>query len=156
MGIFMPQMVLPFFPKDVTFINNSLAFCCNENEIHYFYQGPNPVFTHSKSDVQTFRMIVSQFYVTGKATQSEICRAFAIPAITLKRSVKLYREQGPAAFYQPVVRIRGPRILTNQILDEAEKLLSDGKTLREVSKKLSIKYDTLYRAIKDGKLKKKL
>lgn len=151
----MPQMVLPFFPKDVTFINNSLAFCCNENEIYYFYEGPNPIFSHSKSDVQTFRMIVSQFYVTGKATQSEICRAFGIPAITLKRSVKLYRDQGPAGFYQPVVRTRGARVLTDKIIDETEKLLSEGKELQEVSKKLGVKYDTLYRGIKNGKIIKK-
>lgn len=151
----MPQMVLPLFPKDVTYINNSLAFCCNDHEVYYFYGGPHPVFTHAKTDVATFRMIVSQFYVTGKATQSEIRRAFAIPAITLKRSVKLYREKGPAGFYETVERKRGSPVLTNEIITNVETFLANGKDLKEISKELNIKYDTLYRGYKNGKIKKK-
>src|SRR5689334_14662083 len=112
----MPQMVLPIFPKDITFINNSLAFCRSDGKIYYFYEGPNPVFVHDENDIQTFRMIVSQFYITGKASQSEIIKAFAIPPVTLKRCVKLYREEGPAGFYKPIIRIRGAAILTTEVI----------------------------------------
>lgn len=150
----MPQMVLPFFPKDVTLINNSLAFCCNDEDVYYFYQGPNPVFFHAKDDRQTFRMILSQFYITGKATQSELCRAFGLPRITLKRSVKLYREKGPAGFYEPVVRTRGSPVLTEAIIKNIETSLEAGKDLKEISEELDLKYDTLYRAFKNGKIKK--
>jgi len=47
-----------------------------------------PVFVHDESDLQTFRMITSQFYINGNATQAEICRAFGVPSITVKRAVK--------------------------------------------------------------------
>lgn len=152
----MPQMVLPIFPKDITYINHSLAFCRKDGEIWYFYEGPNPIFTHNETDMQTFRMIVSQFYITGKASQSEIIKAFAIPPVTLKRSVKLYREEGPAGFYKPVVRIRGAAILTTDVIGKVEALLANGEKLKKIAEKLDIKYDTLYRAVKTGKIKKKL
>lgn len=151
----MPQMMLPLFPQNLTYINNTLSFCRKDGEVYYFYQGPNPIFVHAEADIQTFRMIVSQFYVTGKATQSQICRAFGIPAVTLKRSVKLYRNEGPAGFYKPVVRIRSATVLNSDVINEVEILLANGKDLKEIAEKLEIKYDTLYRAFKAGKIKKK-
>lgn len=151
----MPQLVLPLFPSSVTFINQSLAFCCADNQVYYFYGNMNPVFTHAKDDINTFKMIVSQFYVTGKATQAEICRAFGLPAITLKRSVKLYRESGPSGFYGKTSTPRGPTILTDEKIIEIENLLNEGNEPKVVAQMLNIKYDTLYKAIKSGKIKKK-
>lgn len=151
----MPQMILPIFPKDIQYINNRLAFCRRDENVYYFYGGLDPVFFHEASDIKTFRMIVSQFYITGKATQSEIRKAFAIPAVTLKRSVKLYREKGPAGFYEPVNRKRGAGVLTSAVIAEVEDLLATGKETKDIAQELNIKYDTLYRAIKTGKIKKK-
>ena len=35
--------------------------------------------------------------INGNATQAEIARGFAVPLVTVKRYVKLYREGGTAA-----------------------------------------------------------
>jgi hypothetical protein len=54
-----------------------------------------PVFTHGEKDVATFRMITSQFCVSGYAKQSDIIRAFGVTSISVKRSVKLCPVSSP-------------------------------------------------------------
>jgi transposase-like protein len=106
----MAQAQLPFFPDGTTDINTNLAFEKRDDRVTYFY-GHLPVFQHSADDKKTFRLITSQLYVNGNATQAELCRAFGVTLISLKRSVKLYREKGAAGFYAPRVS-RGPAVLT--------------------------------------------
>jgi hypothetical protein len=50
------------------------------------------VFSHAGTDIATFRMITSQFCVSGHVKQSDIIRAFGVTSISVKRSVKIYRE----------------------------------------------------------------
>jgi hypothetical protein len=45
-----------------------------------------------------FRMITSQFCGHGGARQSDIIRVFGITPISVKRSVKIYRQKGPKGF----------------------------------------------------------
>ncbi len=72
----MPQAQLPFFPSGTTEININLAFEKKQGRITYF-SGTMPVFSHDENDRQTFRMIISQFYINGNATQAELYRAFS-------------------------------------------------------------------------------
>lgn len=89
----MPRLHLPMFPNGVTAITNELAFEQRDGRITYF-NAHMPVFTHDENDTATFRMISSRFCVTGYARQSDIIRAFGVTSISVKRSVKLYREKG--------------------------------------------------------------
>ena len=98
----MPQLQLPMFPEGVTHITNQLAFKKEDGQVTYF-NGHMPVFSHAESDIATFRMITSQFCATGHVKQSEIIRAFGVTSISVKRSVKTYREKGPKGFYAPRV-----------------------------------------------------
>src|SRR5262249_12200854 len=98
----MPQLHLPMFPTGVSHITSELAFEKKDGCITYF-NGHMPVFTHGEKDVATFRMITSQFCVSGYAKQSEIIRAFGVTSISVKRSVKVYREKGARGFYAPRV-----------------------------------------------------
>jgi len=81
-----------------------------------------PVFSHDEDDLNTFRMITSQFYVNGNVTQAKICRAFSVKPINVKRAVKKYREQGAAGFYKPR-NTRGVTMLTPEVLTETQRLL---------------------------------
>jgi transposase-like protein len=148
----MPQAQLPFFPSGSTEININLAFEKREGRITYF-NGTLPVFSHDEDDRPTFLMIVSQFYVNGNATQAELCRAFGVPAITLKRAVKKYREQGTSGFYKPR-HTRGTTILTPEVLTQAQELLNQGEVIRDAAKTLGIKSNTLNKAVLDGRLHK--
>jgi hypothetical protein len=102
----MPQLQLPIFHEGVSLITPDLGYERRDDQIVYLH-GAMPVFVHKVDDLQSFKMIVSQFYVTGNAKQAEIVRAFGINALSLKRWVKKYRETGPGGFYE--VRRRGAR-----------------------------------------------
>jgi len=112
-----------------------------------------PLFVHDETDLNTFRMITSQFYVNGIVTQAEICRAFGIPAINVKRAVKKYREHGAAGFYKPRIA-RGASVLTPTVLREAQSLLDQDESPSDVAEKLDIKPNTFNKAILDGRLHK--
>lgn len=148
----MTQIWLPVFPKGINEINDILAYV-NEGDNIVYYSGMMPVFTHEKDDIPSFRLILSQFYVNGNATQAELVRAFGIPPVTLKRAVKLYREKGIKAFYEPQKR-GGARVLTPNIVSEIESLLDDNKEIAEVAKQLGIKKDTITKGIQQGRIKK--
>jgi hypothetical protein len=61
----MPQIQLPIFPSDSVEINNILAFKKENGTVTYF-NGSMAVFSHAETDLQSFHMIMSQFYVNGK------------------------------------------------------------------------------------------
>ena len=148
----MPQVQLPVFPAGVTHLNANLAFESRDGQVTYF-NGVMPLFVHDEDDLNTFRMITSQFYVNGTVRQADICRAFGIPAITVKRAVKKYREQGAAGFYQPR-KGRGASVLTPDVLREAQRLLDQNKPPSGVAKALGLLPNTLNKAILDGRLHK--
>ena len=148
----MPQGILPVFPLGTTVINEFLSFDRIDENVTYYF-GLMPVFTHHKDDIQTFRMILAQFYVNGNATQAELIRATGIPSITLKRAVKLYQEKGTKGFYVAPKR-GGPRVLKPDIVEKVEELLGEGLSESDIAKQLNLKKDTLKKAIQRGVIKK--
>ena len=141
----MPQAQLPFFPEGTCEINVNLSFMKRDNQVTYFH-GHLPVFQHSIDDKKTFDLITSQFYVNGNATQAEISRAFGVTLISLKRAVKRYRKKGVAGFYEEPAR-RGAVVLTPSVLAQAQQLFDEGYELVDVAKELSLKPDTLRKAV---------
>lgn len=147
----MPQGMFPFFPNGVTQISDALAFMKENGKVVYFnYQ--MPVFIHDELDHATFRMITSQFCVNGNAKQSEVIRAFGVTPISVKRSVKKYRDGGPGAFYQSVRRPRCATKLTTKVIADAQNMLNAGKSPSEIAVALELKPNTIIKAIGDGKL----
>ena len=146
----MPQMVLPLFPEGATAITDTLSFEKKDGRVTYFH-GLAPVFIHDASDVKTFRMITSQFCINGQAKQSDIVKAFGVTSISVKRSVKLYRAQGPKGFYTQR-RARGPAVLTESVLASAQARLDAGDLPSAVAAQLGVKKNTLSKAIRGGRL----
>ena len=146
----MPQVQMPLFPQGSTELTSDLGFEVRDGQVTYFY-GHLPVFTHDKKDVRTFRMITSQFIVNGAVKQSQIIKAFGLPAVTVKRYVKLYRTKGTAGFFQEP-RHRGPAVLTEDILKQAQQLLDNGVSRSAAAAQVGIKANTLAKAIRAGRL----
>jgi transposase len=82
-----------------------------------------------------------------------ISRAFGITLISVKRAVKLYRQKGVQGFYAQAKR-RGPVVLTEQVLKQAQELLDEGLESSEVAEQLGVKRNTLAKAIGAGRLHK--
>ena len=118
----------------------------------YFY-GTLPVFTHDENDDASFKMITAQFYTNGYVKQMDIVRAFGVTPISVKRAVKLYKEEGVQSFYAQK-KTRGSTVLTVEVLQQAQQLLSEGQEPCDVADQLGILRDTLGKAILAGRLHK--
>jgi hypothetical protein len=147
----MPQRQLPIFPAGVTEINNSIAVQKEKGQVWYIH-GHLPVFHHGEEDVRTFRMFTSQMIVNGTAKPKEIVKAFGVPSITVKRYVKVYREQGVNGFYETKSRRSSASVLKGEVLERARLLLEQGRSVPEVSSELNVLANTLHKAIRAGRL----
>jgi hypothetical protein len=147
----MPQMQLPMFPEGVTHITNQLAVMKKDGHVTYF-NGHMPVFSHDENDIQTFRMITSQFCVSGHVKQSDIIRTFGVTSISVKRSVKAYRERGPKGFYAPRVT-RSAAVLVEDVVSEIEGRLAGGAAAAEIAKDLGLKLNTIQKAMREGRIR---
>lgn len=94
----MPQILLPFFPEDITLINAHIGFQ-KQSGIVYYFVGIMPVYQHPEDDVKSFRFFTSQIVVNGNATQAEIVKAFGVSTISVKRWVKKYHKEGSKGFF---------------------------------------------------------
>ena len=148
----MPQLHLPLFPSGVTQITDDLAFWKKDGAVTYF-NGHLPVFSHPENDIATFRMITSQFCVAGRAKQADIIRAFGVTSISMKRSVKIYREKGPRGFYAPRAT-RGAAVPVEAVVAQAEEFFAGGADEAEVCEKLKLKRNTLQKAIRAGRVRR--
>jgi transposase len=150
----MPQLQLPFFSAGVTEISQTLAFEKRDGQVTYF-NGVMPVFTHDEKDLKTFRMITSQFCTNGNCTQAQIVEAFGVPLSTVKRYCGLYREKGVEGFYAPRV-YRGAAVLTDDVLKQAQQLLDEDLSVRQIADELGIKRNTLQKAVNAGRLHQRI
>jgi transposase len=149
----MPQMQLPLFPPDLNLINQLVGFEKKEGRIYYFY-GALPIFHHDEDDTESFRFITTQLVVSGNVKQIEIAKAFGVPYISVKRSVKRLREEGSKGFFKKR-KGRSPHILVPDVIKKAQLLLYKGHSTSEVAKQLDLKANTLNKAIREGHLHKK-
>jgi transposase-like protein len=141
---------LPVFPEGTTLLTPELGVGGRDGRVTYFY-GTLPVFSHGAKDVKSFRFFTSQLYVEGKVSQSDLVRVFGVSPISVKRAVKLYQAKGPGGFWQPR-HLRGPAVLTPTVVAQAQGLLDEGSSPRDVARQLGLKYDTVQKAIRSRRL----
>jgi hypothetical protein len=147
----MPQRQLPIFPSGVTEINNSIAVNKEGGQVWYIY-GHLPVFHHDEEDVRSFRMFTSQMIINGTVKPKEIVKAFGVPSITVKRYVKVFREQGAQGFYETKSRQNSASVLKGEVLERARAMLEQGRSVPDVACELEVLANTLHKAIRAGRL----
>src|SRR6266852_2841824 len=111
------------------------------------------VFQHAEGDVQSFRMFTSQMIATGTVKSKEIVQTFGVPMITVKRYVKLYRDQGAKGFYDLKPRHSSASVLKGAALEQAQRLLDEGRSVPAVAGELKVLANTLHKAIRAGPLR---
>lgn len=149
----MAQVQLPFFPEDITYINNMIGVKKVDDEIFYF-NAAMPIYFHNKDDYQSFRYITSQMVCLGTVKQVEIINTFKVSKESVKRWVKKYRESGGKGFFGTRKGVRKGHVLNKEALADAQGMLNQGKMAKEIGVSLEIKPDTLRKAIRDGRLTK--
>ena len=146
----MPQTLLPLIPDGATHINDVISVVQDDDQWTYFYS-VQPVFSHPPDDRRSFQMFTAQLVCQGTCRQVEIIRAFGVSKNSVLRSVKKYREEGIQAFYGPR-RGRGSTVINEEVADQAEQLFQAGASRRDVAEQLGINYETLRKAIQQGRL----
>ena len=145
-------MQLPVFPAGVTEINSRIAVQ-QEAGVVWYIHGHLPVFQHEEQDVRSFRMFTSQMIVGGTVRPKEIVQTFGVPMITVKRYVEVYRKHGAKGFYEHQPRHSSASVLKGQVLEQAQRLLDEGRSVPEVAVELKVLANTLHKAIGAGRLR---
>ena len=146
----MPQAWLPFIPSGATPINDVMSVA-KENGKWFYFCGVNPVFFHEEKDRRSFRMFTAQMVCQGICKQAEIIRAFGVSKNSVSRSVERYREEGPRAFFLSR-KGRSGSVLTDEVKVRAQELFNVGKSKREVAEELGVHYETMRKAVSQGRL----
>ena len=99
-------------------------------------------------------MFTSQMIANGTVKAREIVQAFGVPVVTVKRYLKLYREQGAKGFYESKPRHSSASVLRGEVLERAQQLLEMGWSVPEVAGELQVLPNTLHKAIRAGRLRR--
>jgi transposase len=148
----MPQLQLPIFPAGVTEINSQIAVQKDASAVWYIH-GHLPVFQHAEVDVQSFRMFTSQMIDIGTVKPKEIVQTFGVPMVTVKRYLKIYRDHGAKGFYEAKPRHSSASVLKGKVLEQAQHLLDEGRSVPEVAAELKVLTNTLHKAVRSGRLR---
>ena len=151
-GAVKQQMILPCIPRGATEINSMVGVFRDDNTWTYFLGG-YPIHSHKADDRKMFRLVTSQLIESGGCRQVDIINTFGVSKSSVIRYQNLLRKGGSSAFFTPRKVRSGGRILTEETLAKAQTLLDEHYTRSEISDELQIKYDTLRKAINDGRLK---
>jgi hypothetical protein len=147
----MPQMILPLIPRGATQISDLVSVWRSEESWTY-YIGTHPIYSHNSEDQRMFRMVTSQMIEAGACRQVDIVNTFSVSKSSVIRSQNKLKEGGNEAFFNQHRGHRGGKILTQSVLDSAQRLLDQGYCRADIVRELNIKPDTIRKAIKDGRL----
>ena len=148
----MPQQILPLIPYGSTPINH-LVSVYREKDRWIYYLGLYPIYTHMSKDGRMFRLVTSQLIDSGTCRQVDIINAFGVSKSSVIRAVNKLRSYGPESFFVQRRGCRGGKVLSSPVLEKAQSLLNQGYSRRDTAEELSVRYDTLRKAINDGRLK---
>ena len=98
-------------------------------------------------------MFTSQMIAGGTVKPKEIVKTFGVSMITVKRHMKLYREHGTKGFYEAKRRHSSASVLKGKVLEQAQQLLDEGRSVPEVAASLNVLTNTLHKAIRAGRLR---
>ncbi len=147
----MSQLLLPLISEDIVQINSQLIVFKDNNRWAYFL-GQYKIYDHAPSDERMFKLITSQLIESKICRQIEIIKTFGIPKSTVIRDLNKLRKGGSEAFFKARRGRKGGTILKQDVLEKAQKFLDERIGRRAITEKLGIKYDTLRKAINDGRL----
>ena len=120
----------------------------------WYIHGHLPVFQHEEAEVRSFRMFTGRMIGGGTAKPQEIVKTFGVPMIAVKRYVKRYRERGPKGFYETKPRHSSASVLKGEVIEEAQRVLDEGRSVPELAEELSVLANTLPKAVRAGRLRR--
>jgi len=148
----MPQQILPLIPRGATEING-LVSVWRDVERWTYFMGTYPIYSHDKTDQRMFRLVTSQMIESGACRQVDVTTTFGVSKSSVIRSVNKLRKGGAKAFFVRRQGRRAGKVLSPKVIEKAQSLLDQGYTRSDVSQALTLKYDTIRKAINDDRLR---
>ncbi|RLA36598.1 MAG: hypothetical protein DRQ64_10000, partial [Gammaproteobacteria bacterium] len=146
------QLHLPIFPAEGLPLGDQCSVVEREGTVWYFHYDM-PVFSHPVEDQASFRMFTSSLCDQGLCRLVEIERTFFVSAISVKRALKQFREEGIQSFFvEKKKKERKPRVFDEATCERVQALLDSGLSPREIEDQTGIPADTTRRAILKGRL----
>jgi len=146
----MKQGILPLIPSGATDIDGFHSVL-NDGTKATWFLGSHPIRVHAVRDHASQRTMMAFLHVHGGVSQPRIAAALRVHENTVRAAVKRYRRHGDAGFYAPT-GVRGPAVMTPEVMESCRRLLGEGRTRAEVAEALGIKRCTLDKAIQKGHL----
>lgn len=138
-------------PEDSLDVSDAVAVVVRDGQVWWFHQGL-PIGSHARDDVGSFRLYASMMCDGGACRLVEVQRAFSVSAVSVKRALKQYRAEGARGFFRSRRTPRGAPVMTPERMTQIQELFDQGVDVRVVAEQLGLKRDTVYRAVKAGRL----
>jgi len=149
------QMQLPFFPTNTKLINATLGFREQDGTVYYLHNG-NPIFCHSKNDLNGYRFQLANMVVNRLCTIGELSTALGIGRKNIERYVKSYREHGAAHFFERKEQRGNCHKMTPDKLAAIQIDLDQGLSIYRIALRHGVSEPAIVYHIKNGNLKKKI
>lgn len=149
------QLLLPIFPKETTLITPVLGVLEKKDLVFYLHSG-DPISTHHKDNLKSFRYTTSRFIDIGLCRQSDIIRTFHVSEASVNKYLKLYQKKGEDGFFGTSQPERVCHKMLPFRVERIQKMLDKGMSNYSIAKKEKISEGTIRYALHTGKLKKNL
>jgi hypothetical protein len=148
------QMQLPIFPQTTKLINSNVGLFERDDFVYYLHNG-SPIYCHEKNDLNSYRYIIANLVVTGLCTPIDLARTLGVSNRNMQRYAKTLREKGTDWFFNKEENRGDAHKLTDEMLAEAQKLISKFYSVVDVARLLGVTEGALRYHIKKGTIKKK-
>jgi predicted transcriptional regulator len=148
------QMQLPIFPQTTKLINSNVGLFELDDFVYYLHNG-SPIYCHEKNDLNSYRYIIANLVVTGLCSPIDLARALGVSNRNMQRYAKTLREKGTDWFFNKEEKRGDAYKLTDEMLSEAQKLISKFYSVADVARLLGVTEGALRYHIKKGTIKKK-
>ena len=148
------QMQLPIFPQTTKLINSNVGLFERDDFVFYLHNG-SPIYCHEKNDLNSYRFIIANLVVTGLCSPIDLARALGVSNRNMQRYAKTLREKGTDWFFNKEEKRGDAHKLTDEMLSEAQKLISKFYSVVDVARLLGVTEGALRYHIKKGTIKKK-
>jgi len=147
-------MQLPIFPQTTKLINSNVGLFERDDFVFYLHNG-SPIYCHEKNDLNSYRFIIANLVVTGLCSPIDLARALGVSNRNMQRYAKTLREKGTDWFFNKEEKRGDAHKLTDEMLSEAQKLISKFYSVVDVARLLGVTEGALRYHIKKGTIKKK-
>jgi predicted transcriptional regulator len=148
------QMQLPIFPQSTKLINSNVGFFEKDDFVYYLHNG-SPIYCHAKNDLNSYRYISANLVISRLCSPSELAKALGVSSRNIQRYAKTLREKGTDWFFHKEEKRGDAHKLTDQMLGEAQRLISKFYSVVDVARLLGVTEGALRYHIKKGNIKKK-